>query len=176
VSRKKFGKLLELGRRGDLAFDNPDDQRTFALWENFREHLRHGARSKRGIFLDAIECVELIGEVDQIGLSASRRGRNSPIGPKQHVAYLVHIAMGDYRKYYGRKRVPREIKYRNCKRAIEVMESKNPQWAGKVGLERGVPTSTDIRGYNWQPSHAMEIEGQIHYPDASKLMRSAWDE
>ena len=175
MSRKKIGKLLERARRGDLALDNPDDQRRFALWESFREYLRHGATSKRGIFLDAIECVELMEEVDQIDLPASRRGRNSPIGPKQHVAYLADLAKRDYLKQNRRKRVSRQINYRIYERAIELMEGRFPQWRSQVILEPGLPGATDIRRYNWRRSEEMESAGESAFPDARKLMRRAWE-
>jgi hypothetical protein len=169
---RTLGKLVEGGGR-DLS--TADDLRRFALLESFREHLRRGATSKRGITLDPNECEELLGQIDELILPASRRGRRSPIDAKQYVAYLADLAKRDYREHYGRERVSHKTEHRIYERAIELVEDSFPQWRGQVTLDPGVPGATDIRRYNWQRSEEMEIEGQAKFPDARKLMREAWN-
>ena len=167
---RKFATLLARAFKGDALDLTFDDVDVFVALETLRDDLANGVE------LNEHDRQLLIAVIDQFVLPASRRGRHSPIGPKQYVHWLADIAKGDYREHEGRERVPAEIKYQIFKRAIELMEGKFPQWRGQVILEPGMPGNDDIRRYNWQPSPAMEIAGAINFPDAGKLMRRAWEQ
>jgi hypothetical protein len=117
----------------------------------------------------------LVWLIDQFRLPASRRGRRSPIGPEQYVAWLVDTAKHDYLEHSGGERVLRAINDRIYQRAIEVMEDEFPKWRGRVTFDPGVRGDTDIRRYNWQPSEEMAIAGALKFPNARKDMREAWN-
>jgi hypothetical protein len=166
---RKFASLLARALKGQPLDLTPDDVQVFAQLESMRLDLVNG--------IDPSEHDRpfLIALIDHFVVPASRRGRHSPKGPKQYVAYLAAITKRDYREHYRRERVSRAIEYRIYKRAIELVEGRFPQWRGRVILDPGVPGETDIRRYNWQPSEAMEIEGEAKFPNARKLMRRAWN-